>query len=180
MHSSSLCQKCAPIKLKHLGPTKFSPGSGDSDRNIVCNEETLLVKTFLVLHCFYFLEYVTENLDTNLPCRMLHRCELPGFLERLLGNIHTHVPEDLCNLWRRGWKLYQKTYFTQTRSSYNCKIDGFFCLSRLFLSNCTEATLQQRETYNDQSGKRTEWLWNRLVVEKVQSTFPWLKLKENR
>lgn len=81
---------------------KFSPAEVQIDVLSVCDEETLAVKTPFVLQCFYFLKSIAEGLDTNLPCRMSHGGELPGFLERLLRNIHAHIPENLCNLQGEG------------------------------------------------------------------------------
>lgn len=91
--------------VRYVHPAKCSPHSKDTDTNIVCNEDTAGVKAVLALDCFYFHEYVTENLNTNLLWWMLHGCKLPSFFKCLVRNIHTNIPEDFCNLWRQGRKM---------------------------------------------------------------------------
>lgn len=100
---------------------KFSPAEIQMEVLSVCDEETLVVKTPFVLQCFYFLKSIAEGLDTNLPSRMSHGGELPGFLKRLLRNIHAHIPENLCNLRGEGRKK-KKNHLTQESSIYNIKI----------------------------------------------------------
>lgn len=165
--------------VRYVHPSKCWPHSQDTDRNTVCNEGTAGMKAFLALDCFYFLEYITEHLHTKLLCWMLHGCQLPGFLKRLVRNIHTNIPEDLCNLWRQGWEMSaSENRLTQTRSSYNCKIDAHFYFFIFHFDLTSLWSMQQRNTYSDHSRKRAEWLWDRL--EKVKLFLDWsLKFKQH-
>lgn len=61
-------------------------------------DEMMEAEETWMLHGLDLLEHILEQLDTHLPCRVPGGRQLPGLVQRLLRDAHTHIPEDLSDL----------------------------------------------------------------------------------